>query len=212
MSGRLKWIPIAIGISALLYFGGSNLYHSAYSTGKVAGYDDGYSAGQENGYDSGKVDGYSLGNIDGYDLGKQDGYEEGYDQGKSEGYEEGVQAGLGHGYTLRDPIYAEALTFLEQDETDSHQYIENSYVCSHFAKDVCNNAEAAGLRCALVDIRYSNGGHSLIAFDTIDQGLIYFEPQFDLQVEPKIGECYHLCGDFAPPPFDDTIQDILVIW
>ena len=212
MDKRLKWALIITGISVLLYFGGLNIYHLAYSSGELAGHDNGYSTGQEEGYNSGKTDGYNSGRIDGYILGKQEGYEEGYNQGKPEGYEDGVQAGLGHGHTLRDPTYEEAITFLEQDNTDSHQYIENTYICSHFAKDVCNNAEATGLRCALVDIRYADGGHSIIAFNTIDKGLIYFEPQFDLQVEPKIGECYHLSGDFAPPPFNDTIKDILVIW
>ena len=44
----------------------------------------------------------------------------------SDGYEEGMEAGLGHGYTLRDPTYAEAVAFLREDKTDENEYIEDT--------------------------------------------------------------------------------------
>ncbi len=210
----LKGILISIIILALVGFGSLVLHGLAYSEGEATGYGKGYSAGEKAGYSSGKQQGYD----EGYVSGKQDGYDEGYNSGKADGYEEGIQAGLGHGYTLRDPTYREATKFLRRDVTDSNKFIEDSYVCSHFTRDVCNSAEAEGLRCAFVSIRYPDGGHSIIAFETIDEGLVYFDPQTDEKVKPIIGKRYYQCIEPKPgyyyekPSFDDTIKDILVIW
>ncbi len=205
----LKGIFIAIGILILVGGGSFALYGLAYSEGETAGYEDGYSVGHEAGYSSGEQDGYD----EGYSSGSAEGYDE--------GYEVGVEAGLGHGYTLRDPAYEEVITFLGQDNTDENEYIEDTYgvyVCSHFARDVGNSAEEAGLRCAFVELRYPEGGHAIIAFDTIDEGLAYFDAQTDERVRPVIGKRYYQCIEPKPgyyytkPSYDDTIKDILVIW
>ena len=244
----MKWIKrifIVIGILILVGAGSFVLYDAAYSGGETAGYENGYSvgheagystgqeAGYEAGYGSGKTDGYdegyTSGRADGYETGyssgKTDGYDEGYILGKTngydEGYEVGVEAGLGHGYTLRDPTYKEVITFLREDKTDKNKYIEDTYgvyVCSHFARDVDNNAEEAGLRCAFVELRYPEGGHAIIAFDTIDEGLAYFDAITDERVKPVVGKRYYQCVEPKPgyyyekPAHDDTIMDILVIW
>jgi len=222
----MKWIKrifISIGILGLICLGGYIVYNVAYAIGEAGGYDKGYNAGysigQKAGYSLGKTDGYSSGKTDGYSLGKQDGYSEGYDSGKAtgyeEGYDEGVEASLGHGYTLRDPTYRETVTFLRQDKTDENEFVEDTYgvyVCSHFARDVSNNAEEEGLRCAFVELRYSDGGHSIIAFDTIDRGLIFFEPQFDDVVKVVISQSYSQLNNYQNPDYDDIIEDILVIW
>jgi hypothetical protein len=214
----IKRILISIAILALVGIGGFVLYHVAYATGDAAGYGRGYSVGQNTGYSSGRQDGYN----EGYVSGKGDGYDQGYDLGKADGYEqgydEGIQAGLGHGYALRDPTYNQAVAFLEKDKTDRNKYDEDSYVCSHFARDVDNNAEAEGLRCAFVSLIYPEGGHAIVAFDTIDEGLVYFDAMTDERANPVIGERYYQCIEPRPgyyyvePDFDDTIMDILVIW
>ena len=238
----LKRIFISVGILGVVCLGGYLVYNMAYAMGETAGYDNGYSVGHEAGYNlgktdgynsgkqdgleegyiSGKADGYTDGKTDGYSSGEQDGLKEGYILGKSDGYEEGyeigVEASLGHGYTLRDPVYKEVVTFLRQDETDKGEYIEDTYICSHFARDVCNNAEEESLRCAFIELRYLEGGHSIIAFDTIDEGLVYFDPQTDERVRPLVGKRYYQCVEPKPgyyyeePSHDDTIIDILVIW
>ncbi len=190
----LKGILITIAILALVGFGSLVLYGLAYSEGETAGYDGGYSAGEKAGYSSGKQSGYD----EGYFSGKQDGYAEGYNSGKAEGYEEGVEAGLGHGYTLKDPTYRQAGTFLRKDKTDSNKFVEDTYVCSHFARDVCNNAESEGLRCAYVGLIYPEGDHAIIAFETIDKGLVYFDPQSDDKVKPVIGKRYYQCVEPKP--------------
>ena len=210
----LKGIFISIGILVLVGVGSFVLYGVAYSGGETAGYENGYSVGYEAGYSLGKQGGYD----EGYVSGKRDGYDEGYDLGNADGYDEGVEAGLGHGYTLRDPTYKEVVTFLRKDKTNLNEYVENTYVCSHFARDVCNNAEAEGLRCAFVELRYPETGHVIIAFETIDEGLVYFDAGTDERAKPVVGKRYYKCVEPKPgyyyekPSYDDTIIDILVIW
>jgi hypothetical protein len=208
----LKQIFISISILVAVCLSGFIVYNIAYAIGESAGYGEGYSAGQEIGYSSGRQDGYN----EGYALGGEESYNQGYDLCKAEGYEqgydEGIEAGLGHGYTLRDPTYKQAVAFLARDKTDKNEYDEDSYVCSHFARDVDNNAEAEGLRCAFVELRYSEGGHSIIAFNTIDKGLVYFEPQFDDEVEVIMYRSYSHSNNYLEPSIDDTIMDVLVIW
>jgi hypothetical protein len=80
-----------------------------------------------------------------------------------------------------DPTYAELLAFLEADQTDKYSYIVGppkvAYVCADFAKDVHNNAEAAGIRAAWVgiEIEGQTEGHALNAFETTDMGLVFID-------------------------------------
>jgi hypothetical protein len=78
---------------------------------------------------------------------------------------------------------------------------------------VNNNAEAKGIRCAVVDIFYPDGyGHTIVAFDTTDRGLIYIEPQFDQEVKLEVGRSYSQLNNFTAAPRDDTIKRYLVVW
>ena len=200
----IKRILMSMAILALVGIGGFVLYNVAYAIGDAAGYNNGYSAGQNVGYSSGKQEGY--------DLGKEEGYNAGYTSGKAAGYDEGVQAGSGHGYTLKDPTYKEAVLFIEQDKTNENKYVEDTYVCTHFSRDVCNNAEQRGLRCAFVELRYPDGGHSIVAFNTIDKGLVYFEPQFDDEVKVIVNQSYSRLNNYLKTAGNDIIRDIVVIW
>jgi hypothetical protein len=206
----LRRFFISLVVLVVICFGGFIVYNVAYARGEAAGYDRGYPLGQEGGY--------SLGKQEGYELGKEEGYTEGYTSGKTDGYDEGVQASLGHGYTSRDPTYQEAVLFIGQDRTNENTYLKNTYVCSHFSRDVCNNAEGKGLRCAYVALIYPEAGHAIVAFNTVDKGLIYFDAITDEQVRPVVGKRYYQCIEPRPgfyyeaPSFDDTIMDILVIW
>ena len=117
---------------------------------------------------------------------------------------------------MRNPTYQEVIDFLKEDKTDENLFIEGTYgvyVCSHLARDVNNNAQEQGLRCALIELRYPDSGHSIVAFNTIDRGIIYFEPQLDDKVEVALGESYSEINNYQKSsPYDDTIEDILVIW
>jgi len=130
---------------------------------------------------------------------------------------EGLVAG--HGYTIKDPTYRQMVSFIEKDKTEREQYIEDEYICQDFAMDVCNHAEEEGIRCAYVNILFPDGkGHAIVAFNTIDRGLVYIEPQTDELVEPRIGKHYYKCVIAKPgsrwvrPDHDDTIERIIIIW
>jgi len=80
-----------------------------------------------------------------------------------------------------NPTYAELLAFIKRDRTDEYSYIfgppKIAYVCSDFAEDVHNNAEAAGIKAAWVgiDIDGKTEGHAINAFQTTDIGLVYID-------------------------------------
>ncbi|MFC1933643.1 hypothetical protein ACFLXX_00635 [Chloroflexota bacterium] len=79
--------------------------------------------------------------------------------------------------TATNPTWSQLMTFLHQDQTDSHTYITNTYDCSQFSRDIHNNAEAAGIRAAEVQIKFRNEevGHALNAFITTNRGLVYVD-------------------------------------
>ena len=63
------------------------------------------------------------------------------------------------------------------DQTEKHNYTPGVYDCSQFSRDVHNNAEAAGIRAAVVHVDFRNRieGHALNAFLTTDYGLVYVD-------------------------------------
>ncbi|NQT23409.1 MAG: hypothetical protein HQ579_08260 [Candidatus Omnitrophica bacterium] len=240
----MRWITqifILLGVLVIAGIGGYFGYNAAYAKGETAGYENGYSSGNQEGYVAGEADGYTKGRTDGYEVGeaegfisgqqegytegKADGYQDGYSKGEPAGYDRGYSTGLdegfGHGYTIKDPTYAEAIAFMRGDKTDQNEYIDDSFVCSHFVREVCNNAEAEGIRCALVLLRLaepSGSDHVIIAFNTIDQGIVYFETITDDRANPVIGKRYYQCivpepdHYYEQPSYDDTIKEILIIW
>jgi hypothetical protein len=166
-----------------------------------------------------------LGYIRGYEQGHAGSYTEAYSQGKDEGYQSGYQSGLQAGYNpspeqktsnvynLQNPTYQEMKTFIAQDPTKNNTYSEDSFVCVDFAAAVTNNAEAKGIRCATVDIFFPDGyGHTVVAFDTTDRGLIYIEPQFGQEVKLVVGRSYSQLNNFTAAPRDDTIKRYLIVW
>lgn len=167
-----------------------------------------------------------LGYIRGYHNGNEGTYTQAYSQGKDEGYQAGYQLGLQAGaktspteqqtpneYSLQNPTYQEMKTFLAQDPTNNNTYVEEQYVCVDFAAAVKNDAVAKGIRCAVVDIFYPDGyGHTIVAFDTTDRGLIYVEPQFDQEVRLVVGRSYSQLNGFTSAPRNDTIQRYVLVW
>ena len=80
-----------------------------------------------------------------------------------------------------NPSFAKLVAFINRDPTDKYSYIVGppkvAYVCSDFAEDVHNNAEAAGIRAAWVgiDIYGKGNGHAINAFETTDVGLVFID-------------------------------------
>ena len=129
------------------------------------------------------------------------------------GYDDGVVEGAGSGYTLRNPTYSELKRFLAEDKTDLKKYVEGVYTCSDFSADVNSNAEAQGLRAAVVFIDFpSERSHVVAAFETVDRGLIFIEPQFDDEIEVGTGISYSEANDHQIPDYNDTITKVTVVW
>ena len=161
--------------------------------------------------------GYQKGNEaiynQGYNQGKEEGYQVGYESGFEAGYKPTSEQETSTGYTLQNPTYGEMKAFLARDNADSRTYTEDGYICVDFSATVNNNAEAEGIRCAVVDIFHPGGfGHTIVAFETTDRGLIFVEPQFDREVELTIGKSYAQINSFTPAPRDDTIERFIIMW
>ena len=78
--------------------------------------------------------------------------------------------------TLKNPTWLELKEFLRQDDTDELPYIEGNFDCTGFAVTLRDRAYRCGIRCAFVEVGFSEGsGHALNAFETTDKGLIYVD-------------------------------------
>jgi hypothetical protein len=121
----------------------------------------------------------------------------------------------GNKSNLHDPTYEETINFIELDKTNENVFNDVTYNCAHFSRDVNNNAEEQGIRCAYVFILFRKGvSHACIAFNTTDQGIIYFEPQEDLEVKLEKGkdywtECLQSDENYAS---GSIVQDFIVYW
>ena len=78
--------------------------------------------------------------------------------------------------TLKNPSWAELREFLQLDDTDKLLYDKDSFDCTGFAITLRDHAQGYGIRCAFVEIGFSEGeGHALNAFETTDKGLVYVD-------------------------------------
>lgn len=137
---------------------------------------------------------------------------ESYQTGYGEGYTQGVEDGAGTGFNIRDPTYQEALQFIASDQTEQNQYNEETYTCFEFVADFEANAFQVGYRVGFVFIEFVDGAHSIVAFDTVDKGLIFIEPQDDEIVTLTVGQTYWDRIIYEPPDYNDIIIRFVVIW
>ncbi|MCL0091718.1 hypothetical protein M1N59_00390 [Dehalococcoidales bacterium] len=155
-----------------------------------------------------------------YDTRYQEGYNKAYQEGYYQGYQSGLEIGSKEGKATRvdlhNPTYKELMDFLRRDKTDLKPYIKGEYTCSNFSADVNINAELEGIRAAYVILRFAGEdvrGHAIVAFETVDKGLIFIEPQTDEIAKPVIGESYwQSVGRIRPTDYDDTVVEIQIIW
>jgi hypothetical protein len=113
----------------------------------------------------------------------------------------------------RNPSWAELKSFLESDQTDRRAYVTGKFTCGDFAELLHNNAEAAGIRAAIVAIELQPAGmgegttnHSLNAFETTDKGLMYIDTTSSAQgyyadkaVRVEVGQEYQPVSIFPQP-------------
>lgn len=153
-----------------------------------------------------------------YRVGYQEAYAKAYEKGYDKGYEVGRWLGSKEGITtrveLRNPTYKELKEFLARDKTDSIPYVSGQYVCFDYTAELNNNAEANGIRAAYVRIRAKEWAHAVVAFQTVDRGLIFIEPQSDKDVPLVKGEPYpwQRVGATRTTNYDDAIIEIQLIW
>ena len=162
--------------------------------------------------------GYDQAYLETYNVGYHRTYGEAYNKGLEKGYEIGQELATKEGAVarveLRNPTYNELREFLDRDDTDSNPYVGGEYVCFHFAAELNNNAEASGIRAGYVRLFAKEWGHAAVAFETVDRGLVFIEPQSDKEVELVIGEPYPWwqVGANRPMSYNDAITDIQIIW
>ena len=105
-----------------------------------------------------------------------------------------------------NPTWSELESFLASDNTDKLKYNIDTFNCGHFAEMVHNNAEAAGIKAAIVFVQLgpcegypTSGPHTLNAFQTTDKGLVYidctgtiedYDDSADTIVDVEIGKPY----------------------
>lgn len=161
---------------------------------------------------------YSRGYAQTYDVTHQEAYGTAYDKGFGKGYEIGLETGskevVATRVRLRNPTYSELQEFLAGDETNSNEYITGEYTCFDFAAELNNSADASGIRAAYVRLRAKEWAHAVVAFETVDRGLIFIEPQSDRDVDLVVGKIYPWwqVGATSPLGYNDPLVEIQIIW
>jgi hypothetical protein len=79
----------------------------------------------------------------------------------------------------QNPTMAQLLAFLKEDHTEDIPSSEPAFVCLNYAVTLHDNAEANGIRCAVVAIYGTSVGHAVDAFQTTDGGLVFVDNSGD---------------------------------
>jgi hypothetical protein len=120
---------------------------------------------------------------------------------------------LGNRTSLHNPTLTEVKEFLANDTTDKKNFSAKFYSCNHYSKDVNNNAENHGIRCGFVIVNPDGYSHALVAFNTSDQGLVFFEPQNDREVNLTKGESYWInCIPPIEKITDFKVNNWIIYW
>jgi hypothetical protein len=92
-------------------------------------------------------------------------------------YPDGSYVTITNHQNAHNPTMAELKAFLKEDQTENYVYSDTSFVCTNYAVMLHDNAEAHGIRCAVVGVEYAtpDGGHALNAFQTTDEGLVFVD-------------------------------------
>ncbi|MFA5306544.1 MAG: hypothetical protein WC365_03780 [Candidatus Babeliales bacterium] len=89
---------------------------------------------------------------------------------------------------LNNPTYAQVQVGLEDLKTT------DGNCCDH-SKQIQDYFFKNGYQCYIVVMNWKNNdGHVCVAFDTIDQGWVYIEPQNKSEVTVELGKSYNVPG------------------
>ncbi len=111
----------------------------------------------------------------------------------------------------QDTLYLVVKMLLSEVGSWARAYRFPNYVCTHFSKVVFDKMTVQGVRCAYVIVTFeNNASHALVAFDTLDRGLIYLEPQNGYEVRVEVGE--GIDGSYAGVDARSVVTKIDASW
>jgi len=178
---------MGVGIGALA----SNRLNRSVADAKQQGFSEGYSKGY--------TEGLQLGNEAGYQEGSKLGYLEAGGADVSQVNKPGY-------YFMYNPTYDEMMMALTRSEMDS-------------AQTILDYAKANGIRAAYVRVpiaRPASEGriylYQLVAFETVDRGLVIIEPRSHREVKVEAGKSYSQLNGFPVSQYDDTITKVTMVW
>ena len=190
MKGLLK----TFGIMALLIIAG--LISSIIVTSNL---NDRVAAAYEEGYDRAYLEGVEEGSRAGYQEGSKTGYAKANQKDSDISDEEGS-------YFLYNPTYDEVYEILAEAKTNT-------------IKEILDYAVINGIRTAYVRAQIARKApegmvyiYELVAFETIDRGLIMIEPWSHQETKVEVDRSYRELNSLPLPPHDDTITKITIIW
>jgi hypothetical protein len=67
--------------------------------------------------------------------------------------------------------------FIRNDRTYLNRYDINSYNCQDFSQDMIRNARKYNMLSCVVTVTFGDAAHQIVSFNTIDNGVVYVEPQ-----------------------------------
>lgn len=110
---------------------------------------------------------------------------------------------------IMKPTYHDVITFLKNDYTDERLWLDD-YDCTQFSNTLIRNAKKQHIYSCFVEINMENlnnnkrFGHAIVAFNTVDKGIIYIEPQSDSEIHLGAGLNYG-------KTFKDKEDDLIII-
>lgn len=81
-------------------------------------------------------------------------------------------------HDVENPTFEEMILFVAIDQTDKKPYTK-TYVCHHFTHDLIAGARERDIQAGYVTLYNKPNGHAIVAFQTVDRGLYFVEPQSD---------------------------------
>jgi hypothetical protein len=202
----MKWLErifIALGVIIVINIGINALIEHTLTDKAISSFNESIQLGYNHGYTTG----YQTGITVGYHDGRNKGYREISEGDPSEVYtpqapnktEEVSVKNI-----VSNPTYAELQAFLASEETIS-------------VWETNNNAELQGIRAghAIYETAYlatKGKCYELVAFATLDKGLILIELPSYKEVQLEIGKHYHELNGLPATDYDDKITKIRIFW
>jgi len=90
-----------------------------------------------------------------------------------------------------DQTFERVTQFVEDDPTDKEVYQEGMN-CVDFAVSVVREAHWKGVGSDIVKLTYDDySAHAVLCFPTVDEGLVFVDPQTDKIIYPERGKVYN---------------------